>query len=598
MHWTKSGEGNDMQNQSATARAMMLKRFNRTIELVKKYKAKIPEFVFDSLIAPKSDPSFDDFNTLIYKLQQIEESESRNPNNVINELFNPEIADLKSKKFVVWQLQKAVKENGLAEIMEAFDRFYNGFEMLKVLKERLEKIQIDHQHPRFKEILNKIARKDCMRVAETEEEIKDLEIMVRTGEIFLFYSDGKAKDEWGNPERSDFKPIADMAKQMFMKKIKEDFSSKGYVTKKLEKVLTGDIRNVGRAFWGFEKMVAKVDKLEARLKRHSKSMKPEDASAFEKMLKDPDCYYDAVTKMGQLEAKLDPTGDSTLLAYYKRMIENYKKQELATGELEKILSKPLGEAAKLFETYDDNFRKYYRIANYMEKNRAFYFDEKKIASINQKLKNPMLRYELEAEIVSYEKEAVEFAFKCEQSIAKMEELGYDVPFLYELVENYENTMQQVKAGFGVYASRIKKLIHLREKALPRMRSFNNKEIEFQIDNISDFAYQIDKLPGTIEQLIKAEEQAKPGDPENFLGYQKRRAEFLKAKGIAADSIIRLTNFNLYGYSDFINACELIEFKKGSQELAMLLKILGISIVPPEVMSIINAGASEALAAFK
>ncbi|OQA79786.1 MAG: hypothetical protein BWY32_01431 [bacterium ADurb.Bin243] len=587
-----------MSNQSATARAMMLKRFNRTIELVKKYKSKIPEFVFDSLIAPKPDPSFDDFNTLIYKLQQIDESENRNPNNVINELFNPEIADLKAKKFVVWQLQKAVKEKGLAEIMEEFDRFYNGFEMLKVLKDRLEKIQIDHLHPRFKEILNKIARKDCMRVAETEEEIKDLEIMVRTGEIFLFYSDGKAKDEWGNPERSDFKPIADMAKQMFMKKIKEDFSSKGYVTKKLEKVLTGDIRNVGRAFWGFEKMVAKVDKLEARLKRHSKSMKPEDAAAFEKMLKDPDCYYDAVTKMGQLEAKLDPTGDSTLLAYYKRMIENYKKQELATGELEKMLSKPLGEAAKLFETYDDNFRKYYRIANYMEKNRAFYFDEKKIESINQKLKNPMLRYELEAEIVSYEKEAIEFAFKCEQSIAKMEELGYDVPFLYELVENYANTMQQIKAGFSVYASRIKKLIHIREKAIPRLRAFNNKEIEFQIDNISDFAYQIDKLPGTIEQLIKAEEQAKPGDPENFLGYQKRRMEFLKAKGMAADSIIRLTNFNLYGYSDFINACELIEFKKGSQELAMLLKILGITIIPPEVMSIINGGSSEALAAFK
>lgn len=583
-----------MGTQSTCAKTMAGKRYQRMIEIVKRYREKIPEFIFDSLITPKPDPTYDDFNLLVYKVQQIDAAENKDPNLILNELFAFEIGELRAKKFVVWKLQKIVKEKPLAEILETFDKFYNGYEMLKILKERLEKIQIDHDNPRYREVLNKIARKDCLGVNETEEDIKDLELMVRTGEIYLFYSDGKAKDEWGNPERSDFKPIADMAKQMFLKKIKEEFSSKGYVTKKLEKALEGDIRNVGRAFWGFEKMVSKVDKLEARLKRHSKSMKPEEAASFEKMLKDPENYYAAVTKMGALEAKVDPTGDSTLKAYYKRMIENYKKQDLITVELEKIMSKPLGEVAKLFEVYEDNFRKYYRIGNYMEKNRAFFFDEKKIASISQKLKNPMLRFELEQEIISYEKESTDFICKCEQSLTKIEEIGYEAHLLYEMIENYKNTIQDIKAAFQIHAARIKKLAYIRDKSIPRLRSFENKEIEFLIDYITDFVYQVDNYTKTIEQLIKAEEVARPGDAENYLGFQIKRLELLKSKGINSEPILRMTNFNLFSYSDFINACELIEYKKDSPELKMLQYIMKLEVVPPGIMAVIETGSAMAL----
>lgn len=590
--------GRVMGDNTSYKKAISIKRYNVMIGLIKRHKDKIPEFMFESLVAAKPEPSFDDLNTLVYKVQQIEVAAEKNPQNVLMELFAPEINELKSRKFVVWQLQKAVKEKELPAIIEIFDRFYDGFAKLKSLKEKLEKIEIDHENPRYKEILNKISKKDCMNADAVEEDIKDFEQMIRTGEIFLFYSDGKAKDEWGNPERKDCKPIADMAKQMFLKKIKEDFSSKGYVTKKLEKVLDGDIRNVGRAFWGFEMMVAKVDKLEARLKRHSRSMKPEEAAAFEKMLKDPDNYYIAVTKMGELEAKLDPTGDSTLIAFYRRMVENYQKQGMVTTELEKYLKKPLGEAAKFFETYDENFRKYYRISNYMEKKRCFHFDEKKIAEINALLNDPLKRYELEAKIVACEREAADFTQKCEQSAAKMEELGFEVNYLYELFEDYSQTTADIKAAFNIYASRIKKLIAIRDKALPRLRSFNVKELEFVIENIRDSIGETANYPKIVEQLIKAEEAAKKGDGQNYTGYHKSRLEYLKSKGVNTEPILRMANYDMFGYAGFINACEFIEFKNRSAEIKMLLKILNISILPPEVAAVLQSNPAELLADFK
>ncbi len=587
-----------MSDSAAYKKAVAVKRYNVMRSLLERHKDKIPEFMFESLSAAKAEPSFDDLNTLVYKVQQIEVSLERNPQNVLIELFTPEINELKARKFVVWQLQKIVKEKELAEIIELFDKFYDGFAKLKSLKERLDKIDIDHENPRYKEIINKIIKKDCLNVGELEDDIKEFEQMVRTGEIFLFYSDGKAKDEWGNPERKDFKPIADMARQMFMKKIKEDFSSKGYVTKKLEKVLDGDIRNVGRAFWGFERMVSKVDKLEARLKRHSRAMKPEEAAAFEKMLKDPDCYYTAVTKMGELEAKLDPTGDSTLSAYYRRMIENYQKQGLVTTELEKYLKKPLGEVAKFFETYDENFRKYYLIGMYMNKKRCFHFDEAKIAEINELLKDPMKRFELEAKIVDLESASSAFIRKCEQSASKMEELGFEVNYLYELYEDYNQTMADIKAAFNIYCSRIRKLIKIRDVAIPRLRSFNVKELEFVIDNIRDSINEPANYPKIVEQLIKAEETARKGDAENYAGYHKRRLEFLKTKGINTDPILRMANFDMFGYSGFINACEFIEYKNRSAEVKMLLKILGISILPPEVAMVMQSNPCELLAGFQ
>ncbi len=587
-----------MSNDNSYKKAIALKRYNIMITLIKRHKDKIPEFMFESLIAEKNDPSFDDLNTLVYKVQQIEVSAEKNPQIVLIELFTPEINELKARKFVVWQLQKAVKEKDLAAIIEVFDRFYDGFSRLKTLKEKLEKIEIDRENPRYKELMNKIAKKDCLNVDSVEEDIKDFEQMVRTGEIFLFYSDGKAKDEWGNPERKDFKPIADMAKQMFLKKIKEDFASKGFVTKKLEKVLDGDIRNVGRAFWGFEIMVSKVDKLDARLKRHSRSMKPDEAAAFEKMLKDPDNYYTAVTKMGELEAKLDPTGDSTLLAFYKRMIDNYKKQGMNTAELEKSLKKPLGEAVKLFEIYDENFRKYYRISNYMEKKRCFHYDESKISEINSLLTEPMKRYELEAKIVACEAEATEFMQRCEQSAAKMEELGFEVNYLYELFEDYSQTTADIKAAFNIYATRIKKLIAIRDRSLPRLRAFNVKELEFVIDNIRDSISEVANFPKIVEQLIKAEETARKDDENNYAGYHKRRLEYLNSKEINTEPLLRMMNFDMFGYAGFINACEFIEFPNRSAEIKMLLKILNISILPPEVASVLQNNPAPLLQGFK
>jgi len=575
------------------------KRYARIVERVKTLRDKIPEFIFDSLVAPKENPSCDDANTLIYKIQQIEIAENRNPRNVIADIFATEINELRAKGFVVWKLTKAIKTMEYPELHELFNVFYEGYHMLRRQRDRLEKLQIEKEHPRYVEIVRTIARKDCMAVQDVIEEINELEQMIRNGDIYLFYSDGKARDEWGNPERSDLKPISDMAKQMFIKKIKEDFESKGYVTKKLGRVLNGDIRNVGRAFWGFERLLSKVEKIEARLKRHSRNMKPEEAQAFEKFLKDPDNYYEAVTRMGRLEARLDPTGDSTLSAYYTRMIENYGKQGLLTVELERALNKPLGEAARIFERYDENLRVYYRIKDYLDKKRAFHFDAEKLESIKKKLTNPLIRPELEEELKKYEKESSEFILRCEEKAAKMEEHGFEVAYLYETAYNYSKQMREIVAAFNLYTSRIRKIAAIRSKTIPELKSIDLKGAEFEVEAANDHISQPEKLTEISEHIMKAEESARPGDPRNILSRIKARIAFLKSSGVgAAEALERMTNFNLFLPKDLIRTMELIEFPEGALELALIMKIEGLEALPEAAKMAISAGSPKLLANFK
>lgn len=575
------------------------KRYARIVERVRTLRDKIPEFIFDSLVAEKEEPTCDDANTLVYKIQQIEIAENRNPRNVISDVFAVEINELRAKGFMVWQLARAVKTMEYPELHELFNRFYEGYHTLRRQRDRLEKLQIEKEHPRYVEIVRAIARKNCLASQDVVEEIDELEKMIRNGDIYLFYTDGKARDEWGNPERSEFKPISDMARQMFVKKIKEDFESKGYVTKKLGRVLNGDIRNVGRAFWGFERLVSKVEKLEARLKRHARNMKAEDAQAFEKFLKDPDNYYEAVTRMARLEARLDPTGDSTLIAFYTRMIENYKKQGLVTAELERSLNRPLGDAVKIFERYDENLRVFYRIKDYLDKKRAFHFDEAKVDSVRKKLENPLLRTELEEELKKYERESSEFILRCEEKAAKMEEHGFEVAALYETAYDYSKTVREIVAAFTLYTARIRKLAAIRARTIPELKAIDLKGAEFEVEAANDHLTQPENYSTVVEHIIKAEESARPGAPVNILSKMKARIEFLKSSGVAAaEAIGRMTNFNLFLPKDLIRAMELVEYPEDSPEAALVLKIEGIESAPEAVKTVVAAGAPKLLAGYK
>jgi len=573
------------------------RRYKRTLECLTKYKDKIPEFIYDNLITPKENASNEETYTLIYKMQQIDEQSGKSQRNVINEIFMPETVELKSKGFAVWRLQKTIAERDAMELLEAFDGFYDGVVKLKQLKDRLEALDIDREHPQFLELIHKIKRKDVYNLEAIAEEITDLDEMIKSGDIYILYSDKKARDEWGNPVREDHKPISDMAKQMFMKKIKEDFSSKGFVTKKLEKVLEGDIRNVGRAFWVFEQMLSKLDRVDSRLKRHARNMDPAEVKKIESFLKDPDNYYKGITMIGELEARIDPTGDATLMAYYKRTIDNYKKLNLVTVELEKIIKRPLGEAAKLFETYDENYRKFLRIRVYLDRRRAFFKEKDKIDSIEKKLLNPLLRSELENEIRTYEKEASDFIEKCEERIIIFEELGFEVPYLYEAIEDFNMSMDEIVSVFKIYYARIKKLIYFRDASIPRLRSFNNPEIEFGIESISEIISAPEKFVHMVELMIKTEEMARPNDPGNYLSKLKAKIEFLKQKGINSDPLMRLTNFNIFNCSDFVNAMELIELKKDTKDLLMYLKLEKMSRVPDEIKPITETGAASLLAEY-